>query len=115
MSNTIGQLAYHNALQHGCKSIYFAGNFLRHQNTIGMRTLAYAIDYWSKNSMEGLFLRHEGYCGAFGAFLNAFEPQQEAALAAAVAANAASVAAAGGGGGDDSNAAGSAHNGGGSS
>ena len=80
------------------RHVYFAGNFLRHDNTIAMRTLAYAISFWSKGAcsfrlqfcakvathwypqhthtstmllgtMEGLFLRHEGYCGALGAFL----------------------------------------------
>jgi hypothetical protein len=46
ISNNIGQLAYLNALQHKCQHIYFAGNFLRVENTIAMRTLAYAISYW---------------------------------------------------------------------
>lgn len=27
----------------------------------------------SKGTMEGLFLRHEGYCGALGAFLSTLE------------------------------------------
>ena len=69
ISNNIGQLAYLNAQQHRCKDIYFAGNFLRHENTVAMRTLAYSIRFWSKGTMDGLFLRHEGYCGALGAFL----------------------------------------------
>ncbi len=73
MSNNIGQLAFLNANRHRCKSIYFAGNFLRHENTIAMRTLAYAIRFWSKGTMAGLFLRHEGYCGALGAFLSTLE------------------------------------------
>ena len=73
ISNNIGQLAYLNALQRGCKSIYFAGNFVRVENTMAMRTLAYAISFWSKGTMEGLFLRHEGYCGALGAWLSTLE------------------------------------------
>lgn len=75
ISNNIGQLAYLNACKHKCKDIYFAGNFLRHENTIAMRTLAYAIRFWSKGSMAGLFLRHEGYCGALGAFLSTLETE----------------------------------------
>lgn len=73
LSNNIGQLAYLTAVRHKCKNVFFAGNFLRHENTIAMRTLAYAIQFWSKGSMEGLFLRHEGYCGALGAFLSTLE------------------------------------------
>lgn len=34
-----------------------------------MNTLSYAIGFWSKGQMKALFLRHEGYLGAFGAFL----------------------------------------------
>lgn len=77
VSNNIGQLAYLNASKHKCKDIYFAGNFLRHENTIAMRTLAYAITFWSKGTMAGLFLRHEGYCGALGAFLSTLEMDEE--------------------------------------
>lgn len=73
ISNNIGQLAYLNAVKHKCKSIYFAGNFLRHENTIALRTLAYSIKFWSGGEMEGLFLRHEGYCGALGTFLSTLD------------------------------------------
>lgn len=34
-----------------------------------MHTLSYAINFWSKGTMKALFLRHEGYLGAVGAFL----------------------------------------------
>lgn len=36
----------------------FVGNFLR-RNTIAMKLLAYAMDYWSKGTMKALFLKHE--------------------------------------------------------
>ena len=36
---------------------------------ISCRRLAYAIDYWSGGKMEALFLEHEGYFRALGAFL----------------------------------------------
>jgi hypothetical protein len=78
ISNNIGQLAYLNALQHRCADVYFAGNFLRHENTVAMRTLAYSVRFWSKGKMDGLFLRHEGYCGALGAFLTTLEMAAEA-------------------------------------
>jgi len=73
VSNNIGQLAYLNAVRYNCPHVYFAGNFLRNENTIAMRTLAYAITFWSQGAMEALFLRHEGYCGALGAFLSTLE------------------------------------------
>jgi hypothetical protein len=79
LSNNLGQLASLHAQRHKCKNVFFAGNFLRHENTIAMRTLAYAIQFWSKGGMEGLFLRHEGYCGALGAFLATLESADEPA------------------------------------
>lgn len=68
ITNNIGQVAYLNALQQNTKHIYFIGNFLRH-NQISCQRLSYAIDYWSGKKMEALFLRHEGYLGAMGAFM----------------------------------------------
>lgn len=68
ITNNIGQVAYLNAKLAKTSRIYFVGNFLR-QNKISQRRLAYAIDYWSKGEMEALFLEHEGYFGALGAFL----------------------------------------------
>jgi len=68
VTNNIGQVAYLNAQIHNTKRIYFVGNFLRH-NVISQQRLAYAINYWSKGKMEALFLEHEGYLGALGAYL----------------------------------------------
>lgn len=68
VTNNIGQVAYLNAKLHSTPRIYFVGSFLRH-NMISQRRLSYAIDYWSKGEMEALFLEHEGYFGALGAFL----------------------------------------------
>lgn len=75
VSNNIGQVAYLNAVRFDVSRIVFAGNFLRHcgVNKEAMRTLAYAIRFWSGGKMEGLFLRHEGYFGAVGAFLATLE------------------------------------------
>lgn len=64
----IGQVAYLNAQLHNTSRIYFVGNFLR-QNLLSQKRLSFAIDYWSKGQMEALFLEHEGYFGALGAFL----------------------------------------------
>jgi type II pantothenate kinase len=68
VTNNIGQVAYLNAQLHKTSRIYFVGNFLR-SNIISQRRLSYAINYWSKGEMEALFLEHEGYFGALGAFL----------------------------------------------
>ncbi|CAJ1949795.1 unnamed protein product [Cylindrotheca closterium] len=68
VTNNIGQVAYLNAQLHKTTRIYFVGNFLR-SNMISQRRLSYAINYWSKGKMEALFLEHEGYFGALGAFL----------------------------------------------
>ena len=34
-----------------------------------MHTISFAINYWSRGAVQALFLRHEGYLGAIGAFL----------------------------------------------
>jgi hypothetical protein len=38
-----------------------------------MYAVSYSIKYWSKGKVEALFLRHEGYLGAIGAFLKGTE------------------------------------------
>ena len=38
--------------------VVFVGNFLR-KNTIAMKLLSYAMDYWSKGTLKALFLKHE--------------------------------------------------------
>jgi type II pantothenate kinase len=74
ITNNIGQVAYLNAKLHSCSKIFFVGSFLRH-NALSCRRLAFAINFWSKSSMEALFLEHDGYFGALGTFLqSAFGP-----------------------------------------
>lgn len=34
-----------------------------------VKTLAFALDFWSKGSAQAMFLKHEGYCGAIGALI----------------------------------------------
>ncbi|GAP90201.1 putative pantothenate kinase [Rosellinia necatrix] len=69
VSNNIGQIAYLHSHIHGLSHIYFGGSFIRgHPQT--MNTLSYAIRFWSKGEKQAYFLRHEGYLGAVGAFLN---------------------------------------------
>ncbi|KAJ2772282.1 hypothetical protein IWQ56_001447, partial [Coemansia nantahalensis] len=67
VSNNIGQIAYLNAQLHGIKRIYFGGYFIR-GHPLTMHTLSYAINFWSRGEMSALFLRHEGFLGATGAF-----------------------------------------------
>jgi pantothenate kinase len=68
----IGQIAYLNAKLHQIRRIYFSGYFIRgHLST--MQKLTFAIHFWSKGEMKALFLRHEGYLGAMGSLLSAYE------------------------------------------
>ncbi|XP_075787099.1 LOW QUALITY PROTEIN: pantothenate kinase 2, mitochondrial [Pelodiscus sinensis] len=68
ITNNIGSIARMCALNENINRVVFVGNFLR-INTISMKLLAYALDYWSKGQLKALFLEHEGYFGAVGAFL----------------------------------------------
>lgn len=68
VSYNIGQIAYLQAQRYNLKKIYFAGSYIRnHIQTI--RTLSFAIDFWSEGEKKAYFLNHEGYLGAMGAFL----------------------------------------------
>jgi len=70
ISNDIAQLAYLYAQINSCKKIIFGGFFIRgHAAT--MHTISFGVNYWSKGQTQALFLRHEGYLGAIGAFMNA--------------------------------------------
>ncbi|XP_035206031.1 4'-phosphopantetheine phosphatase-like [Stegodyphus dumicola] len=72
ISNDIGQLACLYAMMHNLQKVYFGGYFLR-AHYLSMHTISYAINYWSKGKVQALFLRHEGYLAAIGAFLKGAE------------------------------------------
>ncbi|XP_034015916.1 pantothenate kinase 2, mitochondrial [Thalassophryne amazonica] len=69
ITNNIGSITRMCALNENIDKVVFVGNFLR-VNTLSMKLLAYAMDYWSKGQLKALFLRHEGYFGAVGALLD---------------------------------------------
>ncbi|XP_077157306.1 pantothenate kinase 2, mitochondrial isoform X2 [Paroedura picta] len=73
ITNNIGSIARMCALNENINRVVFVGNFLR-INTISMKFLAYALDYWSKGQLKALFLEHEGYFGAVGALLELLNP-----------------------------------------
>lgn len=69
ISYNIGQIAYLNALRYGLKRIFFGGFFIRgHAYT--MDTISFAVHFWSKGQAQAMFLRHEGFLGAIGAFMS---------------------------------------------
>ncbi|XP_005102785.1 4'-phosphopantetheine phosphatase [Aplysia californica] len=74
ISNDIGQIAYLQAKLHGVKKIYFGGFFIR-GHPFTMHTMTFAINFWSKGEIQALFLRHEGYLCAIGAFLKGMEEE----------------------------------------
>jgi type II pantothenate kinase len=68
ISYNIAHIAVLNAMRLGLKRIFFGGFFIRgHPYT--MDTISFAINFWSKGELSALFLRHEGFLGALGAFL----------------------------------------------
>ena len=72
ISNGIGQIAYLHANVNNCNRIIFGGFFIRGKKST-MHTISYAINYWSKGTMKAIFLRHEGYLGAVGAYMKGTE------------------------------------------
>ncbi|KAG7189379.1 hypothetical protein KM043_017027 [Ampulex compressa] len=76
ISNDIGQIASLYATIHNMDKVYFGGYFLRN-HPLSMHTISYSIKYWSQGKVKPLFLRHEGYLGAIGAFLYGTEQSEE--------------------------------------
>lgn len=99
-SYNIGQLAFLNAKRYGLQRVVFGGFFLR-GHPFTMETISFSIRFWSQvrattlhtiatvhhgattahnqGEMAAMFLRHEGFLGALGAFrrsqeLHAVEP-----------------------------------------
>ncbi|KAK3731655.1 hypothetical protein RRG08_035326 [Elysia crispata] len=68
LTNNIGSIARMCAKTEKIERVVFVGNFLR-VNTISMKLLAFAMEYWSNGSLKALFLEHEGYFGAMGCLL----------------------------------------------
>ena len=68
----VTQIASLHARLHGIKRVYFGGYFIRNCR-LTMKFLKYGIEFWSQKQLECLFLRHEGYLGAIGAFLKVSE------------------------------------------
>lgn len=68
ISNNIGQISYLQANIHDVESIFFGGSYINSHHFI-IKTLSYAINFWSKGEMQAHFLKHDGYIGAIGSFL----------------------------------------------
>lgn len=49
--NNIAQIAYHNAMRHNIKRIYFGGFFIRNHNPT-MHGISMGIKYWSQGSIQ---------------------------------------------------------------
>ncbi|KAM9607462.1 LOW QUALITY PROTEIN: pantothenate kinase 3-like [Trichechus inunguis] len=67
ITNNIGSVAWMHAVNEEINRVVFVGNL--HVNTLSVKLLAYALDYWSKGQLKARFLEHEGYFGAVGALL----------------------------------------------
>ncbi|VDM43711.1 unnamed protein product [Toxocara canis] len=77
ISNSIGQIAVLYASTLCANRIYFGGYFIRN-HPIVMRTMTFAVNFWSQGEIQAQFLRHEGYTSAIGAFLKGVEMFNEA-------------------------------------
>lgn len=75
ISYNIAHIATMNAAKYDLKRIFFGGYFIRN-HSYTMNTISFAVDFWSKGEMKAMFLRHEGFLGALGAFLQDVEAQK---------------------------------------
>ncbi|VDM55118.1 unnamed protein product [Angiostrongylus costaricensis] len=68
ISNSIGQFAFMYGQREKTNRIYFDG-FLIRNHAIIMRTISFAVEFWSEGTQQAHFLRHEGYTSPIGAYL----------------------------------------------
>ena len=75
----ISQIAVLNAKYHKTDTIYFCGSFLRNSDytQFVLEKLSWAINFWSENKIQALFLNHDYYLGAMGAMLSGIEDDLE--------------------------------------
>ncbi|CAF95253.1 unnamed protein product, partial [Tetraodon nigroviridis] len=74
ISNDIGQLACLYAKLHNLSRVYFGGFFIpRTPGHHAHHHLQHQLLHQGKGEVQALFLRHEGYLGAIGAFLKGAE------------------------------------------
>jgi len=69
VTNNIGSIVHLHSKIEGVTNVVFAGNFLEN-NIFSMRTLAFAMEFWSGGSTRALFLEIIGYSGAVGALIH---------------------------------------------
>ena len=74
ITNNIGSLVRLCAKAESIDRVVFVGNFLR-INSISMKMLASAMDFWSNGAMKALFCEHEGYFGGVGCLLELMNTQ----------------------------------------
>lgn len=68
VTNNIGSIARMTAKSLRIRTVVFVGSFLR-VNSMSMKALSTAMDFWSHGELRALFLDHEGYFGAVGCLL----------------------------------------------
>ncbi|VDK42574.1 unnamed protein product [Anisakis simplex] len=72
ISNSIGQIGVLYASTLNANRIYFGGYFVRNHPFV-MRTMTFAVNFWSQGEIQAQFLRHEGYTSVIGALLKGVE------------------------------------------
>lgn len=68
ISNNIAQLAILNAEKYRAKNVVFSGGFIRKNEHVWSK-LSFAMNFWSKGKTQAMFVRHDGYLGAIGSFI----------------------------------------------
>lgn len=68
MANHLAQLAYLCSHKHRAKNIFFSGGFIRNNHHVWSK-LSYAMNYFTEGKRKAMFVRHDGFLGALGAFI----------------------------------------------
>eukprot|EP01063_Lacrimia_lanifica_P014327 TRINITY_DN20946_c0_g1_i1.p1 TRINITY_DN20946_c0_g1~~TRINITY_DN20946_c0_g1_i1.p1 ORF type:complete len:368 (+),score=93.50 TRINITY_DN20946_c0_g1_i1:98-1201(+) len=73
VSMNVAALAHLHARLHNRDLILFTGSFLQ-SNPMALRTLAYAIDFWSAGKRSAVFVQHCSHLGALGSLSTLIRP-----------------------------------------
>uniref|UniRef100_A0A7S0E1G6 pantothenate kinase n=1 Tax=Hanusia phi TaxID=3032 RepID=A0A7S0E1G6_9CRYP len=67
-SNNLSQIACLIAERERIENIIFSGGFIRN-NAYVWSKISFGLDFWSGSRLQALFMEHEGFLGALGAYL----------------------------------------------
>ena len=68
IANNISQISILNAKKYKAKNVFYSGGFIRNNEHVWSK-LVWGMKYWTKGEIKAMFVNHDSYLGALGAFI----------------------------------------------